>query len=596
MAMLQARRLALRRPRFRFEILEDRTLLAASIIRPGIPDWTERGPGPIQNGQVEGLTNNPVTGAIEAIAAHPTNANIVYIGATNGGVWKTSNATAASPGWTTTMDQYPTLSISALAISPLNANTVYAGTGRSSSGFQGGGGFGLLKTTDGGDNWTQLGRDTFDGMRIRTIIPTVNDATSGQQIVLVAAEDTNIGDGNDRGGVFRSVNGGVDWTRVNGSGMLPLGSATHLAIDPADTTIIYAALAGNYDLNSDGIDNEGPAQAWSNKGVYRSNDRGMTWTNVSAGIVLPADTDTVDNDGDGLIDVHDPREGLQISTKIELSVSAAAGSPIYALAIQGSALRGVFRGTNSGANWTSISNLPALAQGTLHVSMLAHRTNADVFYFGGDVFSGGPPWVGDIYQVTASTNTWTPFVMGGANGSAPHADSREMVFDANGDLLEADDGGLYRLENAGTAGTRHWESVNGNLRINEQNSIAYDSLSGILFTGNQDTGSSEQISFGNTTWRQVNRGIVSGNGTGSPVSRYMQGDGNFSQQVDNTVAGTSLRYSMSNNFSGFYRRSFNSSNVQQDLRPDAGEPAGQDMLDQQVMLAAAATPGTARAG
>ena len=47
----------------------------------------------------------------------------------------------------------------------------------------------------------------------------------------------------------------------------------------------------------------------------------------------------------------------------------------------------------------------------------------------------------------------------GANGTAPHADSRDIKFDINGDLLEVDDGGIYRLTNPTVAG-RTWSSLN----------------------------------------------------------------------------------------------------------------------------------------
>src|SRR6185503_21231521 len=62
--------------------------------------WTAQGAAPLQFGQTEGLTNNPVSGAIQAIVAHPSNANIIWAGSVNGGVWKTTNATSASPTWT----------------------------------------------------------------------------------------------------------------------------------------------------------------------------------------------------------------------------------------------------------------------------------------------------------------------------------------------------------------------------------------------------------------------------------------------------------------------------------------------------------------
>src|SRR5437588_2192504 len=82
----------------RLEVLEDRTL--PSITLTGVPNFIPQGPGPTFNGQTEGLTNRPVTGAVNAIAPDPSNANRVFIGTVNGGIWMTNNATAASPSWT----------------------------------------------------------------------------------------------------------------------------------------------------------------------------------------------------------------------------------------------------------------------------------------------------------------------------------------------------------------------------------------------------------------------------------------------------------------------------------------------------------------
>jgi len=82
----------------RLEELEDRTLPAA-ITLPGVPTWDSEGPAPILDGIVAGTNNYSytVTGAVEAIAAHPGDANVLYVGTVNGGVWKTENATNASP-------------------------------------------------------------------------------------------------------------------------------------------------------------------------------------------------------------------------------------------------------------------------------------------------------------------------------------------------------------------------------------------------------------------------------------------------------------------------------------------------------------------
>src|SRR5438067_1523960 len=101
------------------ERLEERTLL--TITTQGLPDWIEQGPGPNINGQVENVTpNNPVAGAINAIAPDPQNANVLYVATVNGGIWKTNNATAASPSWIPLTDRFPSLSFGDIALDPQN--------------------------------------------------------------------------------------------------------------------------------------------------------------------------------------------------------------------------------------------------------------------------------------------------------------------------------------------------------------------------------------------------------------------------------------------------------------------------------------------
>src|SRR5262249_2266282 len=116
--------------RLRFEPLEDRRLLSINV--SGLPGWVEEGPGPITSASIgaentDGIANSPVAGAVQAIAVDPNNTNVAYVGAVNGGVWKTTNATAAFPHWVPLTDQLPSLSISALVMSPLDSNVLYAG-------------------------------------------------------------------------------------------------------------------------------------------------------------------------------------------------------------------------------------------------------------------------------------------------------------------------------------------------------------------------------------------------------------------------------------------------------------------------------------
>src|SRR5262245_50341196 len=85
------------------EQLEERSLLSASIPM-GTTNWALIGPAPVNNGQVPGSL--AVSGRITGIAADPGNANIIYVAAAGGGVWKTTNAGGS---WTPLTDNQSTL-------------------------------------------------------------------------------------------------------------------------------------------------------------------------------------------------------------------------------------------------------------------------------------------------------------------------------------------------------------------------------------------------------------------------------------------------------------------------------------------------------
>src|SRR5512135_2546466 len=183
-----------RRMPLEVEALESRALLTA---------WVEQGPAPITEAPapttaptntrvptVPGVGSNPAVGAIESVATDPSNANIIYVGTVNGGIWKTTNGTDPNPTWTPLTDHLPSLAISDIEFSPLDPThqTLYAATGQYTSGGLGptgavlssfsrnlqgsAAGAGIYKTTNGGATWTQLGLNTFDNLRLRDVVPT----------------------------------------------------------------------------------------------------------------------------------------------------------------------------------------------------------------------------------------------------------------------------------------------------------------------------------------------------------------------------------------------------------------------------------------
>ena len=108
--------------------------------------WTNIGPQPINSFPIS-------SGRIAAMAASQQNGNVVYIGAAEGGVWKTTDGGTT---WTALTDQQPSMAIGALAIDPQNANTIYAGTGEADNCSPCYYGAGILKSLDGGATWSNI--------------------------------------------------------------------------------------------------------------------------------------------------------------------------------------------------------------------------------------------------------------------------------------------------------------------------------------------------------------------------------------------------------------------------------------------------------
>jgi len=101
---------------------------AGASIAGSIPTWTPLGPAPIPNGQTDPLYVNevPVSGRVTAIAVDPADANTLYVGTAQGGLYRTQNGGTT---WTPLMDSALSLAIGAITIDPLNHDVVFVGTG-----------------------------------------------------------------------------------------------------------------------------------------------------------------------------------------------------------------------------------------------------------------------------------------------------------------------------------------------------------------------------------------------------------------------------------------------------------------------------------
>ncbi len=503
-------------------------------IDPG-KKWNPQGPGPAVDGQSENASpNNSIVGAIHTVVAHPTDPQILYIGSVNGGVWKTTNAQSPTPNWLPLTDSQATSAIGAMELDPTDATygTLWAGVGKYSSfGRLGGNRVGLYKTTNAGSTWTNV---TGSGILLGKDISGV--APRGNTIVISVDTADAFTFGNI--GIWRSTDGGTTFTQISGGVGTGLpGGVTHdLAGDAANPARLFTSVIFG-----------------APNGVYRSTNTGATWTKVS----------------NAAMDALLINTGANATSNVEFVVGK--NNNIYAAFVNAGRLSGLFRSGDGGTTWTAMDRpmtgpnnvgIHPGAQGSIHLSMAADPVNHNVLYIGGDrqPFAGeeGLPgffpnsigaqnFSGRLFRCDASLapgSQCTPLThIGTASNSSPHADSREMTFDAAGNLVETDDGGVWRRTSPGNA-AGNWFSIVGDLQVTEVHDNSYDTLAQIAFVGTQDNDDPHQDKKNKPEWFVL-----------------LSGDGGDTAVDNQTLApGQSIRYDSAQGLQAFVRTFWNHAN------------------------------------
>jgi photosystem II stability/assembly factor-like uncharacterized protein len=433
--------------------------------------WRPLGPAP----STQGLTNytEDSSGRISALAAHPMDANTLYVAAAGGGVWKTIDG---GNTWVPLTDSQSTLFMGAIALAPSNPEVIYAGTGEAHMGPSKARNFrdniyygrGILKSINGGSEWTLLGAAEFDRRTISRIV--VDPADPNEVYVAVGALATNGRTGNT--GIWKSTDGGVTWTNTTTTDIPTDGAFSDLVADRAQPQTLYAAV--------------GQPGGDPRNGVYKSSDGGATWA--------PA----------GDFPVGDPRVG-----RITLAVAPTAPQRLFAAIARSGPTNSLFqllRTRDAGSTWQVVMTVDDkfCPSGTIDVNYLAsagdyHNTlavdpvNPDIIYAGGICLissaGGGDP------------GTWVTIAPGETEG--PHRDHQTLAFDASGRLLDATDGGLWRLDDA--ALPPRWANLNTDLHITQFVGIAlHPTNPNLAYGGTQDTGT---VRFeGTARWPRLLRG------------------------------------------------------------------------------------------
>ena len=263
-------------------------------------------------------------GRTRAVAGVPTQPNVFYIGAVNGGVWK---STDYGRTWSPIFDGQPTQSVGAIAVAPSDPSVIYVGCGEGLQRPDLSVGDGIYKSTDAGKTWTHLGLD--DAQQIPALAIDPKDSNR----VFAAVLGHPYGPNADRG-IFRSTDGGATWQKVLYKDESTGGSDVEM--DPSNPDVVYAGLwqsrLGPWEDNN--------AFAGTNGGLFKSTDGGTTWRKLTKG--LP----------DDLVQIN---IAIAASQPNRLYATVATTKPSAYASDQG---LGFYRSDDAGKSWARITNDP----------------------------------------------------------------------------------------------------------------------------------------------------------------------------------------------------------------------------------------------
>lgn len=346
-------------------------------------------------------------GRTRAASGVPSEPNVFYVGAVNGGVWKSDDFGRT---WNPIFDGQDTQSIGAIAIAASNPNTIYVASGEGLHRPDLSTGNGIYKSTDAGKTWTHLG--LHDGQQIPAIAIDPRDPNR----LFAAVLGHPYGPNKERG-IFRSTDGGTTWQKVLYKDENTGGS--DVEIDPSNPNVVYASLwevrEGPWEDNNE-FDGAGG-------GLFKSTDGGNTWRPLTNG--LPKDLSQID---------------VTIAASQPSRIYATVASTVHGDYATDKGL-GFYRSDDAGENWYRVTTDPRPAMriggGDLPVPR-ADPKNPDVVYSTSIV----------TVRSTDGGKTWTG--IRGAPGGDDYQDLWINPNDPNIILLVSDQGAIVTVNGGAT--------------------------------------------------------------------------------------------------------------------------------------------------
>ena len=410
---------------------------SAASIAASTTAWTPIGPQPtlpMPNNQFTGYPTD--AGRVTALAVDPRDpsGNTIYLGAAEGGLWKTADGGTT---WTPLTDFQPSLAVGSIALDPsANPTAIYIGTGEEnhSDSYYGAG---VLKSTDGGTTWTQdvtfsqpgVASPTASGPYIGAL--AVDPANS--QILLAAVEHT----ASVTGGIWRSTDGGNSWALA----LSASGDGTDVVFDLASPGTAYAASST---LGTNPLNNR----------AYKSTDAGATWTKLADPTCLFCTPGRI------TLAIGPPRFLGSPGELFAAIADASAGSKN---------LLGLFASYDGGQSWSQLTSTPNFCAGQCFYDMVVRVSPVSPLA----IFAGGNNAQGaTLIASTDGGATWSGDLNAGtSSGSGQlHTDTHALAFRPDGAALYVgNDGGVWSsfVPNFSSATGFNWSDLNTTLNITQ---------------------------------------------------------------------------------------------------------------------------------
>jgi hypothetical protein len=442
------------------------------------------------------------SGRVNSIAVHPTAPHIILIGASTGGIWRSTDGGAT---FVPVSDTHVDLAVGSIAFSRSNPSVVYAGMGDLGNGYFG---TGVLKSADAGATWTRVSNNTLPPLGTTAEIE-VDPANPNRVYVLQATRTlaTSYNDLNPDGNLYRngfylSEDGGVNWRRTMA------GRPRDIAIHPSNPQILYMGMTLVDPL---GLIPAGVA------GIYKSLDGGATW--------LPAPIFTATTGA--------------TTADVRIAVTPAAPERLYVISGTRTAVR-VDVSDNGGLTWTnkSASGIdPGQFGYNAYIYVAPH--DANVIYVGTrDIYrstNGGDSWESLTKNFTGVNFGYSPF------NSNTHPDQHAFAFAPNdpNTIYAGNDGGISRSTDGGAT----FASLNSSLTLTQFVGISmHPTDPAISYGGTQDNGTQRRIP-GTNTWREFSSGdggrsIINAANPSMVFTTYIYGRVNRFTNNGNTFSAT----------------------------------------------------------